>query len=159
MTIDCVEQGAAKVMLLGWVKLESTGKFYPLFRLFLAHPWTAKKYLSLLKEKGWVKVKSYSTQRKYFFQQDELLVIVLIAALNFSKVCFLEESSAEEQKSCGLPTVPTWIPWTNLWELFEKDIREEKPEDIAQLKLVVEAKAERIQVGAVHSAVENIRKE
>ena len=44
------------------------------------------------------------------------------------------------------------------WGLLEKDIGEEKPEDIAQLKLVVEAKAERIEVGAVHNAVENIRK-
>ena len=33
------------------------------------------------------------------------------------------------------------------WGLLEKDIGEEKPEDIAQLKLVVEAKAERIEAG------------
>jgi len=31
-----------------------------------------------------------------------------------------------------------------MWGLFEKYIREEKPEDIAQLKLVVEVKAKRI---------------
>ena len=34
-----------------------------------------------------------------------------------------------------------------LWGLLEKDIREERPEDITQLKLVVEVKAKRIEAG------------
>ena len=95
-------------------KILTLKKDCTLFRLTLALPWTAKTTCpSLKKNIGTSSIifnaaTIFLPTRRAPFHGAKLL----IAALNFSKVCFLEESSAEEQKSCGSSTVPNLLPWT-----------------------------------------------
>ena len=125
-------------------KILTLKKDCTLFRLTLALPWTAKTTCPSLK-------KNIGTS-SIIFNAATIFLPTRRAPCNCVNSCLESVLSGRfisrrteilwHVHSPDLSPLDYW-----LWGLLEKDIGEEKPKNIAQLKLLVKAKAERIEAG------------
>ena len=153
---DCIRQGAEKVMC--WAAIVD-GKVLPLVWFDAGTSVNSDKYLSVLKENLWPEVKSLSTRRQYFYQQDGAPCHCSNKCLEYLQEKFNGRIISRRTDIFWPAHSPDLSPldyW--FWGIMEEHIARQQPETLAQLKMVVEEHAAAMDPVQVRLAVENIRK-
>ena len=153
---DCIRQGAEKVMC--WAAVVD-GRVLSLVWFDAGTSVNSDTYLSLLRENLWPEVKSLSSRRKYFFQQDGAPCHCANKCLEFLQAKFQGRVISRRTPFSWPAHSPDLSPldyW--FWGSIEKNLGQHQPESLSQLKMVVENLASGIDEAQVRRSAENIRK-
>jgi hypothetical protein len=153
---DSIKQGASKILC--WAGIID-GRILPLVWFGQGVTINGERYLNLLENNVWQQLKTIVSRREYWFQQDGAPCHCTTANVNFlsdkfnGRVISRRSPFPWPAHSPDLSPLDYW-----LWNELEQEVVTKKPNDIQELRAVVEQAANNISTADVRNAVASFKK-